>query len=73
MVLGEVLQLHAKAAARHRVIRVSGHLDQFFVLDVVQKSTSVGAVLRAGTTNDTGGTRMGRHTILLLALTTDRR
>ena len=40
-----VLQLHAKGAARHRVVLIPAHLHELAVLDLVDHGASVGAVM----------------------------
>src|SRR5258708_18307822 len=47
MMLGDVLELHAKAAAGHRVIRIACHLDVLTVLDVVVLGACIKTVFRA--------------------------
>src|SRR5262245_64795567 len=54
VMLGEVLELHAEPAARHRMVRIAGDLHQLAVLDVVEKGTGVWAVLGTGAFDDTG-------------------
>jgi hypothetical protein len=52
MMLGEAVELDAEAAARHRVLGIAGHVDQLAVLDVVEESASVGAIVRTCTSHD---------------------
>jgi hypothetical protein len=50
--LGKAIELDAKPAARHRVLGIASHIDQLAVLDVVEESTSVGAIVRACTSHN---------------------
>ena len=52
VMLGEAVELDAEAAARHRVLGIAGHVDQLAVLDVVEESAGIGAVVRACTSHD---------------------
>ena len=52
VVLREVLELHAQAAAGHRMGRIARDLDQLVAVDMVEEGAGVGAVVRAGAAND---------------------
>jgi hypothetical protein len=61
VMLGEILELHAKPATRHRMIWVTGHFDQLAVLDMVEERASIGTILRAGTLDHAGFADMNGH------------
>jgi hypothetical protein len=58
---GEILELHAKPATRHRMIWVTGHFDQVAVLDMVEERASIGTILRASTLDHAGFADMNGH------------
>jgi hypothetical protein len=61
VVLGIILELHAKPTARHRMIRIAGNLYELAVLHVIQKRAGVGTVLGTSPPHDPGFAYMGRH------------
>ena len=64
VMLSVILELHAQAAPRHRVVGIAGHLDQFSVFDVIEERAGIGAVLGANPSDDTGFAGLRRHRTL---------
>jgi hypothetical protein len=59
--LGVILELHAQAAARHWVVRITGYVYEFAVFHVIQERARIGAILWASTSDDTGFADVNRH------------
>ena len=64
VMLGVILELHAEAAPRHRVVGIARHLDQFSVFDVIEERAGIGAVLGANPSDYTGFAGLRRHRTL---------
>ena len=61
VMLGVVFELHTQAATRHWMVGITSHLYQLAVFHVVQERASIGAVLGASTSDDTGFADVCRH------------
>jgi hypothetical protein len=59
--LGVVLELHAQAATCHWVVGITGHVYQLAVFYVIEERASIGAILGASTSDDTGFADVNRH------------